>query len=85
MQSIRTPHSTEKGRSCDYAFLFEILHGAVKIMPRKARVDAPGALHHIIACEIEGRRIFKDMVDRDNFVDRRGTILSETSTVCNTH
>ena len=53
-------------------------------MPRKARVDAPGALHHIIACEIEGRRIFQDMVDRDNFVDRRGTILSETSTACYT-
>jgi len=47
-------------------------------MPRKARVDAPGALHHIIACEIEGRRIFQDMVDR------RGTILSETSTACYT-
>ena len=51
-------------------------------MPRKARIDAPGALHHIICRGIEGRRIFQDKVDRDNFVDRLGTILSETSTAC---
>jgi len=51
-------------------------------MPRKARIDAPGALHHIICRGIEGRRIFQDKVDRDNFVGRLGTILSETSTAC---
>ena len=27
-------------------------------MPRKARIDAPGALHHIIIREIELRKIF---------------------------
>jgi len=27
-------------------------------MPRKARIDAPGALHHIIVRGIERRRIF---------------------------
>ena len=27
-------------------------------MPRKSRIDAPGALHHIIARGIERRRIF---------------------------
>ena len=41
-------------------------------MPRKARIDAPGALHHIIIRRIEGRRIFSDERDRDNFVDRLG-------------
>ncbi len=51
-------------------------------MPRKARIDAPGALHHIICRRIEGRRIFQDKVDRDNFVGRIDTILSETSTAC---
>ena len=51
-------------------------------MPRKARIDAAGALHHIICRGIEGRDIFKDNIDRDNFVDRLGKILSETKTPC---
>jgi hypothetical protein len=28
-------------------------------MPRKARIDTPGALHHIIAKGIEQRKIFQ--------------------------
>ena len=36
-------------------------------MPRKSRIDAPGALHHIIVRGIERRRIFYDNTDRDNF------------------
>ena len=51
-------------------------------MPRKARIDAPGALHHIIARGIERREIFKDDADRHNFLDRLGAILSETETRC---
>jgi REP element-mobilizing transposase RayT len=51
-------------------------------MPRKARIDAPGALHHIIVRGIERAVIFKDCRDRDNFLDRLGTILSESSTAC---
>ena len=35
-------------------------------MPRKARIDAPGALHHIIARGIERRKIFYDDNDRNN-------------------
>ena len=38
-------------------------------MPRSARLDAPGALHHIIIREIERRNIFRDNKDRDNFID----------------
>ena len=45
-------------------------------MPRKSRIDAPGALHHIIARGIDRRRIFDDDADRDNFLDRLGNILS---------
>ena len=41
-------------------------------MPRKARIDAPGALHHIIIRGIERKAIFKDNTDRDNFVERLG-------------
>ncbi|MBT8370044.1 MAG: transposase [Deltaproteobacteria bacterium] len=51
-------------------------------MPRKARIDAPGALHHIIGRGIERRRIFRDDHDRKNFINRLGTILSETETPC---
>ena len=51
-------------------------------MPRKARIDAPGALHHIIVRGIERRRIFSDDQDRDNFVERLGNIVIESQTAC---
>jgi hypothetical protein len=51
-------------------------------MPRKARIDAPGALRHIIIRGIERKAIFKDRIDRKNFLKRLGTILSETDTPC---
>jgi putative transposase len=51
-------------------------------MPRKARIDAPGALHHIIVRGVERRKIFWDDADRDSFVDRLGKVLIETHTDC---
>jgi hypothetical protein len=45
-------------------------------------IDAPGALHHIVARGIERKRIFTDGVDRDNFLNRLGNILTETQTAC---
>jgi REP element-mobilizing transposase RayT len=51
-------------------------------MPRKARIDAHGALHHIICRGIERRKIFDDDADRDNFLQRLEIILKETSTPC---
>lgn len=51
-------------------------------MPRKARIDAPNALHHIIIRGIECKAIFKDDADRDNFVERFGRIIAETETGC---
>jgi len=51
-------------------------------MPRNARIDAPGALHHIIVRGIGRRKIFNDDVDRINFLDRLGKVLSETHTTC---
>jgi len=51
-------------------------------MPRKARIDAPGALHHIIIRGIERKAIFKDDLDRINFIERLGYILPETQTAC---
>jgi len=37
-------------------------------MPRKARIGAPGALHHIIVKGIERREIFYADNNRDNFL-----------------
>jgi len=51
-------------------------------MPRNARIDAPGALHHIIARGIERKPIFIDNTDRDNFLTRFGDILTDTNTPC---
>jgi putative transposase len=51
-------------------------------MPRRSRVDAPGALHHIIARGIERTKIFRDDPDRNNFLERLGGILKETKTPC---
>jgi len=51
-------------------------------MPRVARLDAPGVLHHIIIRGIERRNIFRDDEDRENFLDRMGKLLLETKTPC---
>ena len=51
-------------------------------MPRKARIDAPGALHHLIVRGIERRKIFRDDRDREDFLDRLSDALEETSTSC---
>ena len=51
-------------------------------MPRQARIDAPGALHHIIIRGIERRKIFQDDNDRENFLQRLGENITESSTAC---
>jgi len=49
-------------------------------MPRGARLDAPGTLHHVIVRGIEGRNIVSDDRDRNNFVARMGALAKETGT-----
>ena len=39
-------------------------------MPRRARIDTPGALHHIVIRGIEGKAVFKDDTDREDFIER---------------
>jgi len=51
-------------------------------MPRKSRIDAPGALHHIIARGIDRKAIFRDDRDRGDFLERLGTNLEESRTPC---
>jgi REP element-mobilizing transposase RayT len=51
-------------------------------MPRQSRIDAPGALNHIIARGINRKKIFKDDTDRYNFLSRLGKILTDANTAC---
>jgi putative transposase len=46
------------------------------------RIDAPGALHHIIIRGIERRVIFRDDEARESFLDRLGGILLESAAPC---
>jgi hypothetical protein len=49
---------------------FLLIHYAIK-----ARIDAPGALQHIICRGIEHRKIFTDTADKNNFVARLGRVI----------
>jgi len=49
-------------------------------MPRQARLDALGTVHHIIVRGIERRRIVEDNKDRDNFVTRLGELAADAKT-----
>ena len=51
-------------------------------MPRKSRIDAPGALHHVMVRGIDGKEIFSDKKDYSAFMDRLGDLLIETNTPC---
>jgi putative transposase len=51
-------------------------------MPRQSRINAPGALHHIIVRGIERRKIFLDDQDRYSFLERLGNIVEHTGTIC---
>jgi putative transposase len=51
-------------------------------MPRHARLDAEGVLHHIIVRGIERRMIFRDNIDKERFVARMGRIFTDTHTPC---
>ncbi|MEN8806560.1 MAG: transposase [Desulfobacterales bacterium] len=51
-------------------------------MSRRARIDAPGALHHIVIRGIERKAIFKEDTDREDFVERLSSLLQETVTPC---
>jgi putative transposase len=51
-------------------------------MPRKSRIDAPDALHHIMVRGIDRKNIFVDQKDYSSFLDRLGDLLVETRTSC---
>ena len=51
-------------------------------MPRKARIDANDAVHHVISRGINRRAIFSDTKDHEDFLERLGSLLVETQTSC---
>jgi len=49
-------------------------------MPRQARLDAPGTMHHVMVRGIEKRNIVDDGKDRQAFVGRLGEVAGSTGT-----
>jgi len=54
----------------------------ISSMPRTARLDAPGVLHHNMIRGIARQRIFRNIQDRDDLLERISVILPETHTSC---
>jgi putative transposase len=50
-------------------------------MPRQARLDVPGALHHVMGRGIEGRALFSGREDREDFLDRVQKLVEKESLV----
>ena len=46
-------------------------------MPRQARLDVPGALHHIMVRGIDKSNIFRDDEDKARFLERLGQNVEE--------
>ncbi len=48
-------------------------------MPRRARLDAPGTLRHVMVRGIERRKIVNDVTYRKDFVRRLGELAVDTA------
>ncbi len=46
-------------------------------MPRQARLDAPGTLHHVMVRGIERTTVFRDDADRTDFVARLAQLATQ--------
>lgn len=49
-------------------------------MPRQARLDAPGTLHHVVIRGIEKKRIFEDADDKRSLLTRLEGLVTESGT-----
>ncbi|MFA7372405.1 MAG: transposase, partial [bacterium] len=49
-------------------------------MPRQARLDAPGVLHHVMVRGIEQGKIVDGRKDREDFIRRMGRIAIDSGT-----
>ena len=51
-------------------------------MPRSARLDAPGALHHVVIPDIERKKIFRSSTDQVDFLSRLEDLIPKTNMSC---
>ncbi len=51
-------------------------------MPRIARIDTPGLLHHVMIRGITRRKIFNNDKDNENLIERLSILLPATKTQC---
>jgi len=52
------------------------------IMPRLARLDAPGLIHHVMIRGIERRKIFRNNKGCNDMMDRLADLLPAANTTC---
>ena len=50
-------------------------------MPRRSRIDAAGALHHVMVRGIERGEVFRSDTDRDHFVERLAEVMEDTKAI----
>ncbi len=62
--------------------LLKIACDMCNLCHRKARIDAPGALHHVIVRGTQRGKIFRSDYDRQNFLNRLGKLIPEMQTDC---
>jgi hypothetical protein len=51
-------------------------------MPRRSRIEAAGALHHIMVRGFERVAVFRNDRDRDQFLERLGENRKHTKSIC---
>jgi hypothetical protein len=51
-------------------------------MPRHRRIDISGAVHHVITRGLDGKDIFRDDADRNEFLHRLADSLALTGCRC---
>src|SRR5574342_250887 len=56
--------------------MYSMLCQARLVMPRQARLDAPGTLHHVRVRGIERTVLFRDDPDREDFLARLAALVA---------
>jgi len=51
-------------------------------MPRKSRINAAGASHHVFARGIDRGKIFQDPTEKRHFIERLEEIIKDTEMRC---
>ncbi|MBU0480398.1 MAG: transposase [Proteobacteria bacterium] len=72
-----TKNNSNRGRWCKTHFHYVLKQDIIENMPRQPRMDAPGTLHHIMGRGIERTKIFRNRIDRDDFLIRLAGLCSD--------